>query len=442
MDSSMHSPARVEFSVVLLLRGADAFFALIEEGGGLPQVTIATGGRTAQLIAQAIEARWQIKALVLDLALRADASSQLAFVRAVECRSDPQLVPVQTEALSGSGLSEHEYSLLQKILAGEHPRIFSNFDWLDEALDWIHTATHRKVDPRGFEQWTIGDGFMLCRFRLDHGKDIWLKATGVPNKHEFGIASFLALHCSRYVPEVIAISQDWNAWITQDAGLPLSPDSPSELFVRAAKTFSSFQVDMIPLAERLLTLQAADHRLPVLRKGVGDVMDFLAGAMERQSSTKAPPVPESRLRELGHIIRDACDVLSTFGIPDTLLHNDLSLGNILHRGECCVFNDWSEAAVGNPFLALARFCLLSPASRSQIEEIYCDIWSELADERAIAKGLAISPLLAIYAYLYGRGNWLKEATPLPHHFESYARSLARHIDRTSREPELLRGIYS
>ena len=52
------------------------------------------------------------------------------------------------------------------------------------------------------------------------------------------------------------------------------------------------------------------------------------------------------------------------------------------------------------------------------------------------EAIALTPLLAVYAYLYGRGDWLGHTESVEPQFERYARSLARRMDRAAQELSL------
>ena len=145
----------------------------------------------------------------------------------------------------------------------------------------------------------------------------------------------------------------------------------------------------------------------------------------------------ARLKELGAILRDACFRLEALNIPDTLIHNDLNAGNILWDGVNYVFTDWSEAAVGNPFLSCERLCQLNPAHSESVRTGYRNLWAHLLKAETLDKAIALAPLLTIYAYLYGRGDWLGTRPGVRPEFDSYARSLARHMDRAAKDLSLL-----
>jgi len=50
------------------------------------------------------------------------------------------------------------------------------------------------------------------------------------------------------------------------------------------------------------------------------------------------------------------------------------------------------------------------------------------------------PILAAASTLYGRGDWLHSPRRNDPRRQSYARSLARHMDRAAREPRLLEAL--
>jgi hypothetical protein len=144
---------------------------------------------------------------------------------------------------------------------------------------------------------------------------------------------------------------------------------------------------------------------------------------------------------MASILQDACFRMEALKIPDTLVHNDMNSGNILFRGTHCVFTDWCEIGVGNPFFTLQYLCLLQPRGEHdwtpRLRELYRQCWLDLLSASQIEKGLELLPLLAILSYLYGRGSWLHSERRNDPHVESYARSLARHRDRAAQNPRLL-----
>ena len=142
-----------------------------------------------------------------------------------------------------------------------------------------------------------------------------------------------------------------------------------------------------------------------------------------------------RIVKLARTLKHAFLSMESLGIPDTLIHNDLNRGNILVNQDRYVFIDWSDAAIGNPFLACERLCQLNLEHQHTVRSVFRRLWAERIDAASIEQAFVLAPLVAIYAYLYGRGNWPRPGN-IRSHFDSYARSLARHMDRAAQDPEL------
>jgi hypothetical protein len=219
-------------------------------------------------------------------------------------------------------------------------------------------------------------------------------------------------------------------------GTPLPHPTPEDLLVGAAKTLASLQVQTTGCLDVLLASGAFDQRIQVLESHIDSITACLLGAMGRQRSTKVAPLSEARVSELAELLREACVHMERLDIPDALVHNDINAGNILHDGVSCVFTDWSEAAISNPFLSCERLCQVNRDHREQVCATYRKAWSPRLSAACINEAFVLMPLLAIYAYLCGRGDWLENRNTRPD-LDAHARSLARHMDRAAQAPDLL-----
>ena len=108
---------------------------------------------------------------------------------------------------------------------------------------------------------------------------------------------------------------------------------------------------------------AFDQRLDVIRRNADRLFAYVAEAMSLQTSTKAPQIGPGRLKELREILQRACDHAERMGIPPTILHGDMNLGNLVFTEDSCQFIDWSEGYVGHPLVTLQHLLLLNPARR-------------------------------------------------------------------------------
>jgi hypothetical protein len=431
--------ARIEYRCVLVLpHSLDVLAFPVAGHHRLPRIHIAPRSRPAQEIKMKVKAKWGLDVFVLEHWEAADdyAACAVAEVEIPKANSPLKLTP--TSLLMHCELSEHEYLRVRLIIEGRTSSPVSHLGWTDQAIAWMESATGSTFSSRAdFEQWNAGGGFALLHVHSDDGLPYWLKATGEPNAHEFAMMRFLCKMCPDFLPKLVAIRKEWNAWLTEDAGDPLSDaPGPTELATVATR-MARLQLLAIDWTDELLASGAFDQRLPALRSHIDAVIAFLIEAMGRQTSTRVAPLSRDRLLELGEILRDACFRLEAHDVPDTLIHNDLNAGNILSDGTKYVFTDWSEAAIGNAFLSCERLCQLNRAHADIVRNIYRDTWSPRLSTESMDEVLALTPFIAIYAHLYGRGHWLGQAGNLLPHFESYARSLARHMDRAAKDSHLL-----
>jgi hypothetical protein len=385
---------------------------------------------------------------VIDFLPAVSASPQCAVV---EIRThDWDHAQAGFEAVSSNDFDELDLSTthrlaLHGILAGDDQSRgpCARPGWIDEAIEWIHASTADRVDKE-IRQFNAGGSFALIRFGRPDGPAYWLKATGPPNLHEFGITACLTALCPNYLPALIAMRADWNAWVMEDAGTTLGRQANVLTLECATRSLAELQKQTVGHTHELRKAGATDQRTEALREHVGEIIAYLEEAMDLQTSVRVPRLEPSRLREIGSILTDACCVTEELRIPETVIHNDLNHGNILLRENACVFIDWCEVSIGNPFITFQHLLMLLPsdgdnteADRASLRLTYKKRWLDIVPESKVDKMSALAPLLAITAYLYGRGDWLRSQRRYEPEVQSYARSLARHMDRAAKNPSLL-----
>jgi hypothetical protein len=404
----------------------------------LPRIPIVAAMRAARELQKTIKTVWGLNVFILEVRAASTNVEALAFAELLTSKVTLPFKEIAIGQLLQLGLQEDELDCVESLVQGRSGNSLAQQGWIYAAIAWIESTTgHAFLSPGSIEQWNAGGGFSLFRARSDDGQQYWLKATGKPNAHEFGMTCFLYSLYPDFLPKIVAIKEQWNAWLAEHAGDPL-PALPSaaELF-SATSRMAKLQLLSIGRTNELLAAGAFDQRLPVLRSHIDRVISFLIEAMTRQVSTKVAPLRANRLLELGEMLRKAFSRQEDLDIPDTLIHNDLNTGNILWDGKNCVFTDWCEVAIGNPFLSCERLCQLNRVHADKIRKVYRECWSERLSMERINEAIVLSPLLAAYACLYGRGDWLNDTRELRLNFESYARSLARHMERAALNPILM-----
>jgi hypothetical protein len=410
----------------------------------LPKVSIPRWTRPAEHLQRAIFEIWGLHVILLECRTTDSGSSSWAFAEILSRGVPNFMTTVEPDEIADEDLSRDEREAARSILSdidSGRDGPFSRRFWIEEAIEWLRTAVPgADVQQDGILQYNAGGRFALLRLVTQDGAAYWLKATGPPNQHEFDVTLRLAKLCPEHLPRLIAVHSNWNAWIMEDAGQPL-PDSPTRQVLEAAtQSLAAMQVKTIHSTDCLLKVGASDQRLSVVVEHLDTIIEYLVEAMSRQTSTKVLPLAKERLQDLGHILRDAFYQMEALHVPPTLLHNDLNAGNVLCDGRRCVFIDWSEAAVGHPFLSFERLRRLSGDAGIPLRKIYRRSWLNMLSEQSIDDAFAFIPLLAIFACLYGRGDWLNDERPRSPHFEPHARSLARHLDREAHNLLLLKTL--
>jgi hypothetical protein len=442
MSESCEMPNTLECRATIIDGTSQAVLVLSRDDGfAFPHVLISPQARPAEQLCKAIRREWGLSVLILDF-LPTNSDSQYSVIAELlsEMKASPEFTSLQLDQFPLYLLSQRDLASLTQTLNGGVSSSFSRLGWINEAVAWLEKETGHRLSSRDcIEQLNAGGAFALLRLPMGDGRKYWLKATGEPNAHEFAVTLCLSQYFPDALPPLIAAKEDWNAWLTEEVGARL-PDQPTaEPLVRAAQAFASLQLRTTTRIDALLNSGVFDLRIATLTQSIDSIMEYLACAMTRQQTRRVAPLSLGQLRELTAVLRDTCECMTSLSIPDTLIHNDLSPGNVLDDGSRCVFTDRSEEAISNPFLSCERLCQLNPAQSENVHAVYRDVWSQHLHVAAIDKAFVLMPLLAIYAYLYGRGDWMRNKSCHPR-FESYARGLARHMYRAAKNPLLVETL--
>jgi hypothetical protein len=443
-----------EFRIVLVLPWLQ--IVLVEHRDHvyrLPRISIPRWIRVAAQLTEAILTKWAVRSIVVDLLPRSDDLSQCAVVevRSHDWRfSLDGFTPVQVGDLDEQELTAMERLTVSSIIAGEARGRgpFSRLGWIEEAQEWIReSVSHHRVDFNDdVRPYSAGGFFVLVRFGTLQGPAYWLKATSAPNAHEFTVTQAISRYCPDFVPPLIAARTDWNAWVTEEVGQPLRAALSLHALEQTAHSLARLQITSAAHVEDLLACGCFDQRMPVLRSHLPDLICYLEDAMARQTSTKVLPLSANRLHELACFIGDASAAMGVIGIPDSLIHNDMNPGNILYDGVRVVFTDWSEAGVGSPFLTFQHLQIQAVDADEthtwapRLKEIYKLHWRNVLSESQIERAFALSPPLAIASYLCGRDPSFTAPYRYNDSVQSYARSLARQMDRSTQSLEFLEAL--
>jgi hypothetical protein len=430
----------------LALVPPDAIGVLVETVNrktALPRIEIRIDRRPAQQITELVEERWGLSCIVID---------QISHdVEGVPCVVAELLTTLQSVDFTDLHILKsdrfHELDIDQRCLSALtmvmnrdncSGRELTQIGWLRNAMSWIkNSASARHVEFCGKpQQLNGGGGFQLVRLETVTGAAIWLKAVASPNLHEFQITTGLSKLCPGFLPRLLCSRTDWNAWVTEEFGTSLHSNLSLPNALLAVDTLACLQVALANQTETLLGLGCGDQRLSHLASKVDDVISFLDDAMSKQTSTKVAPMSQERLKRTGVAVREACEKMQGLGIPDSIMHNDLSPGSILIQGSQCVFTDWCEAYCGNPFLTFELFCIHverwtndSPNWLPLMRDHYSRGWASTLSTTTVKKAFSLSKVIAIFSLIFARGEYVGATSSSTMPFLGHIRSLARRLER-------------
>jgi hypothetical protein len=203
MACSEHNLAWEEYCLFLLPAHSTQPLALREgQCWRLPRVSIARWARPAEHLQQAVLKRWGLHVIVLDCQTRDSGSSRWAIAEILSQGASDFMTAVDPEEIADEDLSRDERNAARSILSGmetgEDGAPFSRRYWIEEAVEWLRTAVPgADVQLSETRQYNAGGKFALLRFATRNGAAYWLKATGHPNQHEYGVT--LSLNCAQSI---------------------------------------------------------------------------------------------------------------------------------------------------------------------------------------------------------------------------------------------------
>jgi Phosphotransferase enzyme family len=320
--------------------------------------------------------------------------------------------------------------------AGTSHGNFARSGWFLELVLWVqkHLDRYGLTTTGKFRQLNCGPTFSLVRLETT-GPAVWFKAAGETNLREFSITTSLANHFSIYVPTLIATLPAWNGWLTFEAdGAVLDEESDITTWQVAARTLAQLQIESRKRAHALLGAGCRMIETAMLLDNIEPFFEVMAQLMTKQTTPSPPQLTTGALLTLAAQLKEVCVLLAEFNLPDTLGHMDFNPGNIIASPTSCVFVDWAEAYVGNPFYTfeylreqLRRTHPNKKAWQAEVTTSYLDPWISFTSADEVARALEITPLVAVLAYALSNNTWQDSERLENPRIAGYFRSLVRRM---------------
>ena len=323
--------------------------------------------------------------------------------------------------------------------------LWQQLDWQAAAQAWIRSVLGKNnLQLTGeIEQPHIRPWSTVMTVPTNDGM-LYFKASASIFAHEPALTDYLARFQPEIFPELLAVDTKRHWMLMRDAGTPLRH------FIRTEKSIARWK-DVLPLyvdlqkamAERtthLLALGAMDRRLKKLPELFENLIaDESAMLLDQEESLTSEEYV--RLKNYGPEFAQMCERLSSFGIPETIHHDDFHDGNIFVRDGRIVFTDWGESAITHPFFTLVVMMRsvdnsigvdFSPESE-EVRDMYLQYWTSYApiDElRSIVK------LTQRIGYVNRALTWKMSLNDMPEQLKSeYAIAVPSYLKDFINDPD-------
>jgi hypothetical protein len=221
--------------------------------------------------------------------------------------------------------------------------------WLAEAHEWIHEQLDRLgVRVRGSVEQTHVQPWSTVLRVPTLGGDCWFKANIPACAHEGTVVRVLARERPDCVPELFAVEFERGWLLMGDGGERLREVIEQERSLRRwldlLPKYARLQIDVAHHANEFVDQGVPDRRLEKLASQYEQLLDQSEGIGEGDLE---------RLRKLAPQVREMCDQLASYRIPETIQHDDLHDAQVFVRDGSYVFFDWGDSCVSHPFFSMA-----------------------------------------------------------------------------------------
>ena len=226
----------------------------------------------------------------------------------------------------------------------------------------------------------------------------YLKAAAPIFPHEASITAALAARSPDAVPEVLDVEPGENWLLMRDIGGSLLGDEPAPAWGTGLAAAARLQRAWEGASGELLLAGAA-------RRPLGDLAEQVPAIVERLGLGDRVERDQHRAwRAAIPRLSAACARLEGVGVPETLVHGDLHPWNIARTPRGLVVFDWSDSAIGHPFVDLVTTVIRTEdvAVRRRLADAYLSAWPEVSrDDREAVAGLAmvVGSLYQVQSYL-------------------------------------------
>jgi hypothetical protein len=326
---------------------------------------------------------------------------------------------------------------------GQEASPFLQPDWFTDVSSWVADALRPfALHLTGsFQQFNADSLFSLIRFETN-GRAAWFKAVGAGNAREFPITMALAQSCPARLPKILASKPEWRAWLAAEAsGVCLSTKPDSRAWEDVAANLAGLQIMSIPATDTLRSAGARDLTCGSLRLLVEPFFAGFVTSLPASLASGGNTISGEEIEEIKNAVLGSLAHLEAVDLPNTLGHMDLNPANIYCTEPGCVFLDWAEAFIGEPFFSFEYLLqhfrqAVSPGVQQErrFREAYLIPWREAVSPDHLQAAFSKVPLAALFAYAATLWSESMKRGDLTIAEEKYLASLVRKMRRAVSTP--------
>jgi hypothetical protein len=246
--------------------------------------------------------------------------------------------------------------------------------WLDTAIAWITEQLMALGRPLTGPVVQVKHWSISCVLRAPTlAGDVYFKAAApLPLfVNEPVVTAWLARRYPAHIVAPLAIDAERRWMLLPDFGQVIGRNGPLADRLTMLSLLGDIQRDSASVLDDLLAVPCHDRRLDRL----ADHVEALAADSEALAGLN--DAERDLFRALQPRLRHMCGELAACGVPQTLVHGDLHLGNVSVLAGRHQFFDWTDACITHPFLDLISvFDEKDPAVQVQLRDAYLAPWAE------------------------------------------------------------------
>jgi len=227
--------------------------------------------------------------------------------------------------------------------------------WHDQAAEWI-TA---QLAANGWQATgpveTVHQRIWSIFMRVPTDKGTAYFKAPAPPFYEAPLTQALARWRPDCTVPLLGVDLKRGWLLSADAGSTLrsigqTPDQVDH-WLKALPIYADFQIEMASHVREILTFGTPDRRLSVFP---GLYSQLLEETESLRIGLELGLTPEENqsLRDLRSRLALWCEELGSYGLPETLAHEEIHENNVLVKDERYIFTDWSDSSVAHPFFTM------------------------------------------------------------------------------------------